>query len=39
MENSKKMGNPAEDLEMINKLKAKMRKLMEDNDTLRKKEL
>jgi hypothetical protein len=31
------MGNPTEDLEMINKLKAKMKKVMEENDILRKK--
>lgn len=31
------MGNPTEDLEMINKLKTKMKKVMEENDTLRKK--
>jgi hypothetical protein len=39
MDNAKKMGNPTEDLEMINKLKTKMKKIMEDNDALRKKEL
>lgn len=39
MENTKKMGNPAEDLQMINKLKNKMKKLMQENENLRKKEL
>lgn len=39
IENTKKMGNPAEDKELINKLKAKLKKVLEENDMLRKKEL
>jgi hypothetical protein len=31
------MGNPTADLEMISKLKTKLRKVMEENDALRKK--
>ena len=33
------MGNPAEDKETIQKLKLKMKKIAEDNELLRKKEL
>ena len=33
------MSNPAEDKEIINKLKIKMKKFAEENDMLRKKEL
>jgi len=29
IENSKKMNNPAEDMELINKLKTKMKKILE----------
>lgn len=39
IENSKKMNNPAEDLELINKLKNKLKKTLEDNELLRRKEL
>lgn len=39
IENGKKMSNPTEDLEVINKLKTKLKKIMADNDHLRKKEL
>lgn len=39
IENTKKMGNPTEDLEMINKLKTKMKKVLEENEHLRRKEL
>lgn len=31
IENTKKMGNPAEDKEVINKLKAKLKKVLEEN--------
>ena len=31
IENTAKMGNPAEDKELINKLKTKLKKVMEDN--------
>lgn len=33
------MNNPAEDLELINKLKTKLKKTLEDNEMLRRKEL
>ncbi len=39
IENTKKFGNPAEDIETINKLKAKLKKLAEENEVLRKKEM
>ena len=39
LDNTKRMGNPAEDKEIINRLKLKLKKLAEDNDQLRKKEL
>jgi hypothetical protein len=39
IENSKKLGNPTEDLEAIGKLKAKIKKLIEEGDSLRRKEL
>jgi len=39
LDNTKKMGNPAEDKETIQKLKLKMKKIAEDNELLRKKEL
>lgn len=37
IENSKKLGNPTEDLETIAKLKAKLRKLTEEAEGLRRK--
>jgi hypothetical protein len=39
IENSKKLGNPTEDLETIGKLKIKLKKLAEEGESLRRKEL
>lgn len=39
LDNTKRMGNPAEDKEVIHKLKTKLKKVSEDNEQLRKKEL
>jgi hypothetical protein len=39
LENAKKDKNVTEDKEMIDRLKKKLKKVMEDNDMLRKKEL
>ena len=39
LDNTKKMSNPAEDKELIFKLKTKLKKVLEETDILRKKEL
>lgn len=39
LENSKKMNNPAEDKEVINNLKEKLKKIAEDREVLKKREM
>lgn len=39
IDSTKKLGNPTEDKDLINKLKNKLKKVLEENDQLRKKEL
>jgi regulator of sigma D len=39
LDSTKTMSNPAEDKQIINKLKAKLKRILEENDMLRKKEL